>query len=229
METKRTMRALIRFEAQNIASLPVDFRGGFIGFFKDIFGYKNYVNMEFKPYVFSVYFGKEANIVKRHIENVRFINLRVSSEDDELVKFICDRTIELSESGKSFRFGNSYFYAFSIELIEENIRNPFVALSPIVVSKDKNYLTPFDEGFEEALLESVEKRYEAIRGKKPNLKNFSFIPKAVKTESVLHYKGFIKCFRGEFLLEGNDDIIEFIYKNGLGYRTAQGFGFIETK
>ncbi|PMP93220.1 MAG: CRISPR-associated endoribonuclease Cas6 [Hydrogenobaculum sp.] len=223
------MRALIRFEAQNIASLPVDFRGGFIGFFKDIFGYKNYVNMEFKPYVFSVYFGKEANIVKRHIENVRFINLRVSSEDDELVKFICDRTIELSESGKSFRFGNGYFYAFSIELIEENIRNPFVALSPIVVSKDKNYLTPFDEGFEEALLESVEKRYEAIRGKKPNLKNFSFIPKAVKTESVLHYKGFIKCFRGEFLLEGNDDIIEFIYKNGLGYRTAQGFGFIETK
>ncbi len=222
------MRTLIRLEGERRANIPLDFRGGFIGFFKDIFG--NYYKRRCpKEYVFSVYFGKDAMIVKKHIENVRFINLRVSSENDDLIEYIMNRVAYLSENGKAFVFGDTRFYAFSIEIMPETISDSFYTLSPVVVSKEKDYLTPFDEGFKEALIDSIKTRFTTLKGYEPDLRGFTFYPKSIKTELILHYKGYIKAFRGDFDIKASAEVLSFIYKNGLGYRTAQGFGFLECR
>jgi len=221
------MRALIRFEGERLANIPLDFRGGFIGFFKDLLG-NHYKRNRPKEYVFSVYFGKDAKIVRKHIEHVRFINLRISSENDELIEYILDKTAYLSENGIAFSFGDTKFYAFSIEILPEAFSNSFYTLSPVVVSKEEKYFTPFDEGFKEALIESIKTRFKTLKGYEPDLSIFSFHPKSIKTENIFHYKGYLKAFRGSFDIMATSDVLSFVYKNGLGYRSAQGFGFLES-
>lgn len=44
---------------------------------------------------------------------------------------------------------------------------------------------------------------------------------------VKHYNGYIRGFRGFFWLEGDKEILQFIYDYGLGVRTGQGFGMID--
>lgn len=66
-----------------------------------------------------------------------------------------------------------------------------------------------------------------IRQGKVSYESFYSTGKSIKEVYVKHYNGFLKGFKGVFLLESHPEMLQFIYDYGLGVRTGQGFGLIE--
>ncbi len=110
------------------------------------------------------------------------------------------------------------------------------------------YIIPTDdtELFNKVLKKRTNERFERIRGGKRNfeieLKPLTeeefFILKSLQKERVnfekpinetivKHYGAYLRGFRGYFFLEGDEEILQFVYDYGLGVRTGQGFGMIE--
>ena len=110
------------------------------------------------------------------------------------------------------------------------------------------YILPTDnlDRFNQVLNQRTNTRYEFLTGKKGDFflkltplneeqfkilklspvisKNFET---SIKETIVKHYEGFVRGFRGVFWLEGEPEILQFIYDCGLGVRTGQGFGLLE--
>ena len=111
-----------------------------------------------------------------------------------------------------------------------------------IVPEEKNM-----DRFNEVLQKRMIEKYERIKGKKFETKiiftplskemvfplirkgilNPSFADSPVKKVYVKHYKGFLKGFKGVFILESHPEMLQFIYDYGLGVRTGQGFGLLE--
>lgn len=57
--------------------------------------------------------------------------------------------------------------------------------------------------------------------------NFSrFVRKATKTV-VYHYKNYIECSLGTFIISGDRAVINYLLKSGIGSRKSAGFGFAQ--
>ncbi|MEN3045122.1 MAG: CRISPR-associated endoribonuclease Cas6 [Candidatus Hydrothermales bacterium] len=54
-----------------------------------------------------------------------------------------------------------------------------------------------------------------------------FKDRSIEEVYVKHYGGFLKGFKGVFILESSPWMLQFIYDFGLGVRTGQGFGLLE--
>jgi CRISPR-associated endoribonuclease Cas6 len=124
-----------------------------------------------------------------------------------------------------------------------------VFTNPEASSKDfkKWYIIPTDniDLFNYVLKKRTNERYRYING---NTKDFEINLKPLSEEEfhifkslsqqkklkssinetiVKHYGGYLRGFRGVFFLEGDQEILQFIYDYGMGVRTGQGFGMID--
>lgn len=104
------------------------------------------------------------------------------------------------------------------------------------------YTVPMEENISrvnQVLETRVSQRYTLITGKQRKVRIKLYLPSInelreskvlcneVISEVVLpHYGGFVKGFRGYFILESSPDVLQFLYDYGLGVRTGQGFGLI---
>ena len=236
------MRFLLRLSKvdDKPTEIDLDYRRRFISLLKFILGEYEVASRNPKPYTFAVYFGKEAKLQEDTFRGVRKINFRFSTGDPLVgIKFY-NGALNFKKSGKTLKVGTGNF---SIEWIgqemEKEIRGPFKTLSPVVVERmgfselknpEDRYIIPGEEGFEHSLLENIMRRYEAIVGKPLKIDSFSFRAVDVKTEFVKHYGGYIKAFRGRFVVDTNSgELLEFIYRYGIGLRTGQGFGYLEVE
>ncbi len=124
-----------------------------------------------------------------------------------------------------------------------------ILTNPEEPAKDfrKWYIIPTDDLdlFNDVLRKRTNERYEQIKGIKGNfgiwLKTLSndefFVYKSLCKKSgltnsinetiVKHYGAWLRGFRGIFFLEGDEEILQFVYDYGIGVRTGQGFGMIE--
>lgn len=110
------------------------------------------------------------------------------------------------------------------------------------------FIIPTDdlELFNRVLRRRTNERYEHIKGIKGNFEivlkplndNEFFILKSLKkslrelsspiNETIVkHYDAYLRGFRGVFFLEGDEEILQFVYDYGIGVRTGQGFGTID--
>ncbi len=226
---------MIKLEASKPARIRTDYRSRFISLLKRVFGAEEFEKNKVRPYTFAVYFGK-AKVGKEWIEDVRFINLRISTGDPEYGIRLYNGFLNLK--GNVHRIGDNAFFIKDIILEKEGdwSRGLFKTLSPAVVERHgvkdrdpgKKYAVPSDEDFREHLLENTLRRFQVVMGYEPQLNGFELEPEFYKVEFVRHYGGYVRTFMGRFRIKTDSpELLRFVYEYGLGLRTGQGFGYLE--
>ncbi|WP_165974094.1 CRISPR-associated endoribonuclease Cas6 [Marinitoga lauensis] len=183
-----------------------------------------------KDYTFSVYFGK-----CRFEENIKL-------ENDNISMFF---------STSSYKTGMHFYNAFRamkykdfptknnilklnniIRLSEKNIyKNEIIikTLSPILIrehNKEKdNYYYFDDENATEILKNSIIYQYNKLFGN--GCKSFDIKVLDLKKTTVLNYNKKLKSNLGVFKATGDKEILNFIYKSGIGSKRSSGFGMVD--
>jgi len=230
---------LVRASKEDI-TINIDYRRRFISLLKKIFE-KEFHEKSPKPYTFTVYFGKHTNIEEDHIKGVESINFRFSTGEPKTAISFYNGILKLIKESylhnMNTKLGNAQFKIDSVRVEKEYEPNGlFKTLSPVVVERavySKNpkerYATPMDKDFEWWLFENSLKRYRALVGEDLSVKTFKLEPIEIKEEFVKHYEGYVRGFLGKFKLHTDSkDLLRFVYQYGLGVRTGQGFGYLET-
>jgi len=237
------MRIKVVFTTDNNLVLPRDWRRYFISLLKSVFveNYsKVYTRKEYRPFVFSVWFGKDFKIDDEVFAG-REISFVFSSGDPVVITNFYNGVVKLKN--KKFKIGKEELNLNSIDLLPyKKIKSTKVIFKTLGIcvlndslsnkAEFKNwYILPTDniERFNKCLFERINDRYNFLTGMKEKheirlnlLKN-----DLIKETIVYHYGGYIRGFRGIFLLEGSIQILQFVYDYGFGIRTGQGFGLLE--
>ncbi len=222
------------------SKIEIDYRSRFISLLKKIFGEEEFLRNAPRSYTFAVYFGKEAKIKKNFIEGVKHINFRFSTGDSIVAVKFYNGVLRLKKEGYTHKIGTG---KFQIEWIKEEKEEPitgiFKTLSPVIVERMgfnsskspwDRYVIPSEERFTESLLENILRRYKSITGEDLNVESFSFEDLGTKKEFIRHYGGLLKGFLGRFRIRtDSEELLEFVYRYGLGLRTGQGFGYLEVE
>ncbi len=122
----------------------------------------------------------------------------------------------------------------------------FKTFAPILIEKKEGNkkvpVLPYDEGFEEILNNVVDfeiRNIRLLRGQNKGLqKRLTFKPISIQKAVVKHRVSefvektnkdimFLTGFSGLFELSGDPEDLKELYQNGIGFRRAQGFGFVE--
>jgi CRISPR-associated endoribonuclease Cas6 len=166
--------------------------------------------------------------------NVSFI---FSASDKKLVQELVSSLLIRED----LRLGTNQVKVGSIEQIHNSVSEKMVIrfLTPITMystfllhNKKKTYFySPWEEEFNPLIQANALKKYEALHGKAlegdrrlcltPLLRD-QIRPKTTKFKSTL-----IKGWTGDFLLEGNLDLIQLTYDVGLGAKNSNGHGLYE--
>lgn len=59
------------------------------------------------------------------------------------------------------------------------------------------------------------------------ISNFEIKPLNAKKTVVYHYKNYIECSLGSFIISADKSVINYLLKSGIGSRKSAGFGFAE--
>lgn len=107
-------------------------------------------------------------------------------------------------------------------------------VSPITVlsnTSDKHtiYYSPDVEVFYERIVANAKRKWCSLYDEKDF--SFSIYPADGNYRKLVTlFKGtYVNAWYGNFILEGNPQVIDFLYNVGLGNRTSQGFGMFETQ
>jgi len=233
------VRFIVRLKSDKPSDISIDYRRRFISFLKNVFEDSFNSFNGTKPYVFSVFFGKNTRIEKDKVKNVETINFRFSTGDFIVAVKFYNGALRLKKENYLHKIGSENF---KIEWIkkedEKEITGIFKTLSPVIVERigykngkdmEERYVVPNEDDFEISLLENILRRHRSIYGKDLSVTTFKFKEIKVKKTYVKHYGGYLKCFLGKFKIEtDSEELLKFIYDFGLGLRTGQGFGYLDT-
>ncbi len=245
------MRFKLIFEGEKIYFKNEDIRSNFISFLKKTFQKASeekynslFTTKKLKPYVFSPFLGEKfkENIIGPQISFI------FSSGDNEIITIFWNGILQLKkEKQDNIILNNKKFYLKDIKLLpEKKINSKKVLFKTIGISimtdpdsspaDFKNwFIVPEKENlrtFNEILKKRVKQKYKILKNIEiePKVK-FSLYEKDGKTfidETIIPlFGGFVRGFRGYFFLEGNPEILKFLYDYGFGVRTGQGFGLLE--
>ncbi|MEM3467628.1 MAG: CRISPR-associated endoribonuclease Cas6 [archaeon] len=247
------MRLKVSFgEKEEVVEISRDYRRYFISFIKSVFERSGkyqelYFYKKLKPFTFSVFLGDKFEIIEENkndkiIVNSPF-NLIFSTGDLEIFSFFYNGLLDMKKENLGLRLKNSNFPIRDISLdkfikikkdraIFKNV-GICILTNPDESAKDfeKWFITPKDdlEKFNQVLNIRMLQKYEIIKGKKIEAE-IEFIPlerESIKEVYVKHYGGYLKGFKGVFILKSHPEMLQFIYDYGLGVRTGQGFGLLE--
>ncbi len=231
------MRIRMHFTLEN-EKMPIDYRRSIISFIKlslstyNEESYKKYYNGRdniIKPYAFSVFFrqpkinNQEIVLADKSFE----INLTVSTYD---------AAIELYNS-----FNNQKYKKFSIKqnswtlqnitLIPEKeiTQNKIIVKfqSPLCVRKRKNnkdcYYSYEAKEFEETLVMNIKEQLKGVGKETSIAETFKITPINAKKVIIKFYEKKIECSTGIFELNGDKELLEYLYKSGMGSKHSSGF------
>ena len=107
-------------------------------------------------------------------------------------------------------------------------------VSPIVVYVTRNnteriYFSPEDADFNHMVVNNAKRKWLSAGNKERDFRlAVSLITDVPLKKEVTKYKGsYITAWHGAFVLDGNPEVLDFIYNTGLGSKNSQGFGMFE--
>lgn len=235
------MRIFFRifFKDNSQEVFPVDYRRIFMSVLKRVYEGTPFEEIVLshdripKPYVFSVGFRRIKEISGDSImfESPVFFNF--SSSIPQMIGYLYNHIDRI----KSFFKGTEILVDLPIPKMITSEKVNFKILGSAVLTrseKDRYYLNPEDDDFEEALNHSLKVRLDLLKDifekfgvKAPGFKPVNIVSKDLKKVPVKHYVGVLEAFSGTITLSGNPNILNFLYENGLGVRTGQGFGMLK--
>jgi len=247
------MRLKVTFgEREEIIEISRDYRRFLISFIKSVFAQSGkyealYSKKNLKPFTFSVFLGERFTIPeeadKEKITVSSPFHLIFSTGDLEIFSSFYNGLLDMKKKGLGLSFGNSIFPISGLFL------NRFIKIggssavfkslgiciltNPEEKAKDfrRWYITPKDdlEKFNYVLNLRMHQKYELLTGRRLQTE-IEFIPlgdDSIKEICVRHYNGYLRGFKGQFILRSHPEMLQFIYDYGLGVRTGQGFGLLE--
>lgn len=201
--------------------------------FHSLYEYGNRSNKRIKDINSAIYvedFLKDKDILK-----AKKFNFYLSSYNEEFFQKLVLGALKLKE----FSYKELRFKILRVELIEEReINNDYALLktmSPLVIrNKSGKFLNIEDEEYEEVLNYIANIELTTIRGN-GLAKPLKFIPlnmkKVVLKEEIRNFTVgkyfYINAYKGEFILRGNKEDLNAIYKMGIGNRRSQAKGMVD--
>ncbi len=127
----------------------------------------------------------------------------------------------------------------SLEVVEKHFfdnKLSVVMNTPAVVCETDEtgftvYHSPFEAGFTEKITSNIVNKYSAFYDESPEngIRISSVAPKE-KNKCVTRYKNtIITAWYGEFVIEADSEVIEFVYHTGIGSKNSMGFGTVAEK
>ncbi|SSC12697.1 putative CRISPR-associated protein Cas6 [Mesotoga infera] len=224
-----------------IISLPLDYRSGFIHFFKKLAESSEMMDMfyarkSYKRFSFSVRLGSEMRIEGERLEAKLPAMVTFSTGDLSVFNsFLGSATKFWSWEEPLSIFTNTLFISGI------NVQRPFLVNKPFLKCKSYTHITLRDpenpilslstkdmEKFNFTLNSYMKEKFTAFTGRIPK-GELSFEAGSGEFELVRHYNGFVGGYRGVFALSGPPDLLQFAYDYGLGHRTGQGFGLFSAE
>lgn len=234
------MKILLQFKLKN-NKLPIDYRRVILSFFKkalsEIADGKYYEKYYFKPerrnFSFAVNlpnpkFSKSEITLGKNEFRITF------STSDKMTGFVFMSAF-IKQKGNNFSapLGN-VFILTNISQIGDKTASSSTAivkmLSPLCIrehSRDENknsYYSVASESFEKKANKIIQEQLIESGFDDERVKGFSIKPLNSKKTVVFHYGNYIECSLGEFVLNGDKAIINYLLQSGIGSRKSAGFG-----
>lgn len=206
-------------------------------YYKNMYYYKDKNNKRTKDFTFAVYLkGYEVNGDNFNIKD-RVI-LSISTPDLELGLHIYNGVI----NSKKIVYKEYELYKERIDLVKEKEvlgRSVlFNAISPVCIkSREGKFLDVDEREYLDELNYISNEVLKNYRGyglsEKLEFENVN-MAKVVVKESLREFKNitgkpyqYVNGYKGKFILKGNPKDLDDIYKLGLGFKRAQGFGYLD--
>lgn len=234
------MKINLQFQLKN-NKLPIDYRRVILSFFKkalsEIAEGKYYEKYYFKPerrnFSFAVNlpnpkFSKSEITLGKNEFRITF------STSDKMTGFVFMSAF-IKQKGNNFSapLGN-VFILTNISQIGDKTASSSTALvkmlSPLCIrehSRDENknsYYSVASESFEKKANKIIQEQLIESGFDDERVKCFSIKPLNSKKTVVFHYGDYIECSLGEFVLNGDKAIINYLLQSGIGSRKSAGFG-----
>lgn len=235
------MRYKLFFELEN-KDISIQYRKSILSFFKkSLSEYDNEIYEKLyhakdpiiKPYTFSVFFKDSEFKENRIIVNSKQMELNISIADYEIAVILYNAFNH--QRNKIFHLEHNSMTLKNIVLIQEKqINTEEIAIkfmSPLIVRQRENekdyYFSVEGEKFLETLKINIKEQLK--------LTNYSMdIVDSIKLEKINGRKTVVKFYEkqmegsiGTFKLFGNKELLNFLYRAGIGSRRSSGFGMFE--
>lgn len=241
IERRGNMRFKLYFTLEN-PKIPIQYRKNLISFFKyslseyDNSYFKKFYNEKdniIKPYTFSIFF-KQPKIEKDEIiiENKKF-ELNISIEDYETALILYNSFNK--QKFKSFSIKNNSWTLEKMEILKEkqikseNINIKF--MSPLCArnrQNNKDYYYSFEHSeFEETVKINLREQLKISKIPTELIDNFKIKPINAKKVIIKFYEKQIECSTGIFNIQGDKELLTYLYKAGMGSKHSAGFGMFQ--
>ena len=237
------MKILLKIVTE-IPKLPIDYRRVFLSFFKKALSSvadgkyyeKYYFNDNRRPFTFAVNlpsatFSKSCIVLGKNEVELTF------STSDSLAGFVFMSAF-LAQKDKPFNapLGNTLTLKKVLTLPERTVESNRALIrmySPLCLrehDKEKNkdiYYSVASKDFD-SKSKQILKEQLMSEGFSENLADsVEIIPVDCKKTVVIHYNTYIECSLGNFVLNGDKSVINYLLKSGIGSRKSAGFGFAQ--
>lgn len=235
------MRYKLFFELEN-KDISIQYRKSILSFFKkSLSEYDNEIYEKLyhakdpimKPYTFSVFFRESEFRENRIIVNSKQMELNISIADYEIAVILYNAFNH--QRNKIFHLEHNSMTLKNIVLIQEKQINTeeitIKFMSPLIVRQRENekdyYFSVEGEKFLETLKINTKEQLK--------LTNYSMdIVDSIRLEKINGRKTVVKFYEkqmegsiGTFKLFGNKELLNFLYRAGIGSRRSSGFGMFE--
>lgn len=235
------MRMKLYFTLEN-KKVSIDYRRSIISFIK--LSLSEYSENEFEKY-----YNQKDNIIKPYAFSIFFKHPQINAEEIivEDKKFEMNMTIENYETAivlynafnhqknKKFSINQNSWILQNIVLIpEKEIQDNKIVIkfqSPLCVRRreeNKDYYYSFEnERFEETLKMNIKEQLKITNIPVESVETLKITPIKAKKVIIKFYEKQIECSTGIFALEGDIELLKYLYKSGIGSRHSAGFGMFQ--
>lgn len=234
------MKINLQFQLKN-NKLPIDYRRVILSFFKkalsEIADGKYYEKYYFKPELRNFSFAV-------NLPNPKFSKSEITlgknefritfSTSDKMTGFVFMSAF-IKQKGNNFSapLGN-VFILTNISQIGDKTASSSTALvkmlSPLCIREHNRgenkdyYYSVASDNFEEYANKIIQEQLIESGFDDERVKGFSIKPLNSKKTVAFHYGNYIECSLGEFVLNGDKAIINYLLQSGIGSRKSAGFG-----
>lgn len=235
------MRIKLYFSLESTI-IPIDYRRSIISFIK--LSLSEYSEKEFEKY-----YNQKDNIVKPYAFSVFFRhpqfdknNIIVKDKAFEMNMTIANYETAISlynafnhQKNKKFSINQNSWILRKIDLIpEKEIKDNKIVIkfqSPLCVRRreeNKDYYYSFEnEEFEAILKMNVKEQLKRMNMKEELANTLKINPVKAKKVIIKFYEKQIECSTGIFELEGEIELLNYLYRLGMGSKHSAGFGMFQ--
>lgn len=235
------MRMKLYFTLEN-TNIPIDYRKNIISFIKKSLSeyseneFKKYYNQKdniIKPYAFSIFFrqpqinGKEIIVEDKKFE----MNMTIENYETAITLYNAFN----HQKNKKFSINQNSWTLQNIALIpEKEIKDDKIVIkfqSPLCVRRRENkkdyYYSCEREEFKETLKLNIKEQLKITDIPAEKAETLKITPIKAKKTIIKFYEKQIECSTGIFELEGDIELLNYLYKAGMGSKHSAGFGMFQ--